>query len=79
MNDDHRRALSRAHMSRRSPALRAAYRAGYASMGELAVAMGVSKAFLSRALARKRPMPLERARDLQRLTGYRWPGVIDLR
>ena len=73
MNEAHREAISKAHPQ--SPAMKAARKAGFATLGDVAKALGVSKSFVSQVFSNKKPMPVDKAREFEKLTGYpaaRW-------
>jgi hypothetical protein len=76
MVDDHREAISRAHTPSDSAPMKAARKAGFLSLADLAEKLGVSKSFMSQVMSGKKKMPPDRAAAFERLTGYpasRWP------
>jgi hypothetical protein len=52
--------------------MRAAAKAGLTTLTDVAKALGVGKAFLSRVLSGDKKLPPTRAAKFHQLTGYRW-------
>lgn len=70
MTDAHREAISKAKAG--GPNMKAARKAGYKTMAELAAALGISGTFLSLILKGEKAMPDIRKPDFKRLTGKDW-------